>query len=270
METPGNVVLEVRGITVQFGGLKALDNVSLTLSGQELKAIIGPNGAGKTTLFNAITGEVKAAAGAVVLRGRNVTGVAPYRAHRLGISRAFQTPKIFPALSVGENLWLATDEGKRQRWNPFINAASSAKASPKVAELADTVGLEGKLGALAGELSHADQKLLDIAIAYASNPAVLLLDEPTQGVSPEELNRITAVIKERIHGASVLLIEHNMSTVFELATSVAVLDRGILIADGSPASVAENPEVQAAYLGTAVSDIRSSADPEKEGNGSST
>ena len=101
METPGNVVLEVRGITVQFGGLKALDNVSLTLSGQELKAIIGPNGAGKTTLFNAITGEVKAAAGAVVLRGRDVTGVAPYRAHRLGISRAFQTPKIFPALSVG-------------------------------------------------------------------------------------------------------------------------------------------------------------------------
>ena len=263
METSRRVVLEVSDVTVTFGGLKALDNVSLTLSGQELKAIIGPNGAGKTTLFNVISGEVKAAAGRVVLGGKDVTGVTPYRANRLGISRAFQTPSIFPALSVSENIWLATDEGKRRRWNPLADGTFLARASTKVAELAETVGLEGKLDALASELSHADQKLLDIAMAYASHPAILLLDEPTQGVSPEEINRISAVIKERIHGAGVLLIEHNMSTVFDLATSVAVLNQGVIIADGSPASVAENPEVHAAYLGSAVSDIRSSNDSGK-------
>lgn len=241
--------LEVEGITVRFDGLTALQDVRMTLRSGEVHAVLGPNGAGKTTLFNVIAGNIKPSRGRVLFRGREITGLRPNRIHRLGIARAFQTPSIFPSLTVAENIWLSTPDGQRVRWHPIGDAMQRARASEGVRHAANLVGLDKMLRQRAGYLSHADQKLLDIAMAYASKPSVLLLDEPTQGVSPDEVDRITAVIGERLRGVSILMIEHNVRTVFAVATAVTVLDHGHVIAEGTPEEIAENEDVQMAYLG---------------------
>jgi branched-chain amino acid transport system ATP-binding protein len=249
-----STLLQVSGVSVRFGGLRALDLVSLSVEEGERRAIIGPNGAGKTTLFNVIGGTIRPSAGRVALRGRDLRGLRPNRIRRMGVSRAFQTASVFPALTVRQNIWLGMLFDQALRWNLFASAAKKA-AWDEVEGMAALVGLEDLLDEVAGNLSHADQKLLDIAIALGSRPKVILLDEPTQGVSPDEVVRITSVISRPLEGAALVMIEHDITTVLEVATRITVLDRGAVIAEGTPAEIGRNEDVQSVYLGQELAEM---------------
>ena len=247
-------LLQVSNVSVRFGGLRALDSVSLSVEERERRAIIGPNGAGKTTLFNVIGGTIRPSPGKVAIRSRNITGLHPNRIRRLGVSRAFQTPSVFLALTVRTNIWLGMLFEQGLRWNPFSNVTRRA-AWEEVEAVAALVGLEDQLDEVAGNLSHADQKLLDIGIALGSRPSVILLDEPTQGVSPDEVARITEVIARPLEDAALVMIEHDITTVLEVATRVTVLSRGAVIAEGTPAEIGRNEDVQAVYLGRELAEL---------------
>jgi branched-chain amino acid transport system ATP-binding protein len=249
MNETKRTVLRVSEVSVRFGGLRALDRVSVDILAGESRAVIGPNGAGKTTLFNVIGGSIQPSSGHVDLEGRQITGLPPDRVRRLGISRAFQTPSVFPALSVRQNIWLGVLFADKLRWNPVTRAERRLTGSHGAEEIARSMGLQDLLDRAAGDLSHADQKLLDMAIALALDPKVVLLDEPTQGLSPDEVGRIAAVIKKVMQEQTVVMIEHNVATVLEIATRITVLDRGVVIAEGPPDSVVEDERVQSVYLG---------------------
>lgn len=240
-------VLEIRNAIVRFGGLTALDGVSLTVLPRQIKAIIGPNGAGKTTLFNAITGAVKLVAGKIFLRDKDITGLPPYRISRLGVSRIFQITNVFPDMTVRENVWLGFNARRRCPWSP-LSDANKLSSTEEVDELCNMVGLGQKVGVLAGTLSHGDQRLLEIAIALSLDPQLLLLDEPTRGVSPNEVGVIQSVIQNIAKEKTVLMIEHNMSTVLEIADSVVVMDRGKVLVEGCPHEIVEDERVREAYL----------------------
>lgn len=241
--------LEVSGLTVRFGGLTANHDVTMQVEPGELRAVIGPNGAGKTTLFNAISGDVPLAAGRVHIDGTDVTGVRPHLMRGAGLARAYQVPQVFGGMTVRENLWTALVADKPERRRPFVGAASLARSSTRVEEIARAVGLEAQLDQPADELSHADQKVLDIGIALMLDPKVLLLDEPTQGVSPEEITAIHTVVTEATKRTTVLMIEHNMETVLGLSDHVTVLAHGAIIADGTPKQIMEDENVQEIYMG---------------------
>lgn len=241
--------LEVTGLTVRFGGLVACDDVTIRVVPGELRAVIGPNGAGKTTLFNAISGDVPLEAGRVKIAGRDVTGVRPHLMRGAGLARAYQVPQVFGGMTVRENLWIALSADQPERRRFFADAAGLARRSPRVDEIAAAVGLGSKLDQLAEELSHADQKVLDIGLALMLDPRVVLLDEPTQGVSPEEITAIHRVVKEATHRSTVLMIEHNMETVLGLSDHVTVLANGAVIADGTPDEIVEDQNVQDIYMG---------------------
>ncbi len=242
-------VLQVSGVRVRFGGLVAVDDVSLEARDGELRAIIGPNGAGKTTLFNAISGEVPLERGSVQINGAELTSQPPHRLRRFGLARAYQVPQIFGGLTVRQNLWISEAADGPSRWKPFARAASLARSSTFVEETCAAVGLSHAIDRPADELSHADQKVLDIAMALMLRPKVLLLDEPTQGVSPEEIQGIHTVVREATKRATVLMIEHNMETLLALSDRVTVLVNGAVMAEGTPEEVMANDEVQQVYMG---------------------
>ncbi|MFO7294058.1 MAG: ABC transporter ATP-binding protein [Actinomycetes bacterium] len=246
--------LRVTDVTVEFGGLTALQGAHLTAEVGERAVILGPNGAGKTTLFNVIGGTIKPRSGRIEIRGHDVTGRSPRVIRRHGLARAFQTPSVFPTLTVRENLWLGRLYSDPVRWNPFASAHREAAAS-EITELAERIGLADVLDRPADELSHADQKVLDIGVALAGKPTILLLDEPTQGVSPEDVGRIVSVITETMQDMAVVVIEHDIATVAAIATRVIVLDRGRVIAEGSLAEVSARPEVQEVYLGGGLAEL---------------
>lgn len=247
--TGNDALLRISDVRVQFGGLVAVDDVSLEVGARELRAIIGPNGAGKTTLFNAISGEVPLAHGSVQIDGVELTSQAPHRLRQLGLARAYQVPQIFGGLSVRQNLWIAEAAAGPRRWHPFARASALARESEFVEETCAAVGLTHSIDRIADELSHADQKVLDIAMALMLKPKVLLLDEPTQGVSPEEIQGIHTVVKEATKRATVLMIEHNMETLLALSDRVTVLVNGAVMAEGTPEEVMANDEVQRVYMG---------------------
>jgi branched-chain amino acid transport system ATP-binding protein len=242
-------LLELANLHVQFGGLVAVNDVSMNVAAQELRAVIGPNGAGKTTLFNAISGEVPLRRGSVRIAGVELTGRRPHQYRQLGLGRAYQVPQIFGGLTVRTNLWLAEAATGSSRWNPAAKAERQARESEFVEETCRAVGLETAIDRKAEELSHADQKVLDIAMALMIRPKVLLLDEPTQGVSPEEIQGIHQVVMEAKKRATVLMIEHNMETLLALSDRVTVLVNGSVMAEGTPDEVMANDEVQQVYMG---------------------
>lgn len=246
--------LDVSNVTVRFGGLTALDGVTLTADAGERTVIIGPNGAGKTTLFNVIGGNIKPRTGTVHVHGTDITNRSPNRIRHRGVARAFQTASVFPSLTVRENIWMGQLFDNRIRWNPATRARAHS-FNEQVAETARLIGLQDQLEVIADHLSHADQKLLDIGVALVGSPSLLLLDEPTQGVSPDEVSRITTVIREAMGEIAVVVIEHDIATVMRVATRVVVLDRGAVIAEGPLSEVSENPEVQNVYLGQELSDL---------------
>jgi branched-chain amino acid transport system ATP-binding protein len=244
-------LLETRGLGRAFGALQAVAGVSLTVEPGEVRAIIGPNGAGKTTLFHLISGLLAPTAGRVLFRGDDVTALpAPARCRR-GISRTFQITSIFPELSVLENVRIAVQLRSGGNFQLVGGRATLAASEERARVSLDSLGLLARAAEPASTLPHGDQRLLEIAMAVAQEPALLLLDEPTQGLSPEDTVATVAVVRQvaRRQKLTILLVEHDMDVVFDLADRISVLHFGQLIAEGTPDQIRTNADVQLAYLG---------------------
>ena len=247
-------MLEVRGVRKAFGSLIAVDNVTINVAPGELRAIIGPNGAGKTTFFNLITGFFPPTAGEIVLDGQNVTDLTAQQRVKLGMARTFQITEIFPELTVRENVRIAVEVGSGFALRPWLGQQAMETVRHASTEALGLCGLAVKADRLVGELSHGDQRAAEIAMALALKPRLLLLDEPTAGMGEQETYQIAGLIR-RLHKNSaytIVLIEHDMRVVFNLADRITVLDQGRMLADGTPREIAEDAAVQAAYLGSAA------------------
>ncbi len=245
----GNKLLETVSVTMRFGGLTALDNVTYSIQEGEVRGIIGPNGAGKTTLFNVITGELKPTSGKIFLRGKDITRFTPHLICQEGLSRTFQLTFIFPEMTVYDSIWVGVNSRARRPWNPIILAHHATNLSQKAQEICHLVGLDEKMNELASNLSYGDQKILEIAMALSTQPSILLLDEPTQGVSPKETDNISEVIEKLSKKMTIILIEHSMDVVLRLCNIITVLNEGRVVAEGSPDEISKNEEVQRVYLG---------------------
>ena len=248
-------LLEVRDLSVRFGGIRAVSGVSLAVREGEIRSIIGPNGAGKTTIFNAITGLCRPTAGDVHLRSRPISGLSPHARARLGVARTFQNIRLFRDLTVGENVRVALYGRARAgllgallRTPGFRRERDDADRS--VAALLEGVGLRGRGDELARSLPYGDQKRVELARALAVEPSVLLLDEPAAGMSTAEADELMALIRSlRDRGLAILLVEHHIRVVMGVSDQVTVLNHGEIIAEGPPAAVRRDPAVIAAYLG---------------------
>jgi branched-chain amino acid transport system ATP-binding protein len=242
-------VLEATGLRKSFGGIRAVDGVGLALSRGELRALIGPNGAGKTTLFNLLTGHLAPDAGTVRFRGERLEGLAPHRVWRRGIARTFQIPAVFANLTVVENIQVACVSWRGRTLSLAGRACASERAQAE--RLLERVGLLEQADRRAGVLAYGDLKKLEVGIALANDPEVLLLDEPTAGMAPAErralMGLVTAIARER--GLALLFTEHDMDVVFAVAERVTVLHQGRVVADGPPVTVRADAEVQRVYLG---------------------
>ncbi len=246
-------LLRTEDVSKAFGGVQALSDASLEVERGGITGLIGPNGSGKTTLFNVITGYVRADSGQVYLDGRAITNLRPSRVFGLGIGRTFQLTRIFPSLTVLENMLVAAQH-KHRSGNPLA-AAGGAVARRRAMELLEFVGLTGHADALAGTLSYGQRKLLELAYVLVADPEIVLLDEPAGGVNPSLINYIADRIKEmNAAGKTFLIVEHNMDFVMGLCHSVTVLDSGTVVAAGPPAEIRSNPRVLDAYLGTEADD----------------
>jgi branched-chain amino acid transport system ATP-binding protein len=245
-----SAILSVQGLSVQFGALKAVHDVSFEAQPGRITAVIGPNGAGKSSLFNLISGAIRPTAGAVRFEGEDVTGQSPHQLLASGLSRSFQITNLFFDLTVRENLRLAAQFLERGR-GLFRPLDRSTTAAQRVDELLDQFDLRAKADELAGYLSHGEQRRLEIAVSLASRPRMLLLDEPTQGMSHTDTRETEALIRglSRDHGLSILLVEHDVELVMQLSDHVLVMHQGQKLAEGTPAEVRANPAVQAAYFG---------------------
>ncbi|MGH7155652.1 MAG: ABC transporter ATP-binding protein, partial [Acetobacteraceae bacterium] len=243
-------LLEVHGASKAFGSLVAVDNVSLRVEPGELRAIIGPNGAGKTTFFNLITGAFPPTSGQILLDGRDITSASAVARVAMGLARTFQVTEIFPELSIRENIRIAVESAGGLRLRPWLGRREAARVDDRIDEMLIATRLVDHADRLAGELSHGDQRSAEIAMALALKPRVLLLDEPTAGMGEQETFQVAGLIR-RLHrhtGYTIVLIEHDMRVVFNLADRITVLDQGHLLAEGTPDEITGNPAVQAAYL----------------------
>lgn len=243
------MILEIKGLKKSFGGIMAVRDVSFGLKKHEVSSIIGANGAGKTTLFNLITGKLMADEGEVLFKGENISRLKPYEICRKKLGRSFQVTNIFPRLSAFENIQISILSAQRKLKNIFNPASRFVRK--ETMDLLESLGLENKKDVLGGLLAHGDQKRLDIGIALANCPELLLLDEPTAGMSPEETMMTTELIKKlaRERDIIVLLIEHDMKVVFSISEIIRVMHQGVLIAEGQPAEIRNNEKVQQIYLG---------------------
>jgi branched-chain amino acid transport system ATP-binding protein len=242
-------VLEVRDLRKSFDGFQAVGGVSFSVPEGGISAIIGPNGAGKTTLFNLITGHIPPDSGQVLFKGRDVTGVAPHDLCRQGMGRSFQRTNIFPRLTVFQNVQAAFLSHRGRGWNLFTPVRELYRAETEA--LLQAVGLLDKSGEVSGFLSHGNQKQLELGIALALEPEILLLDEPTAGMSASETRESIALIERiaRERHLTLLFTEHDMAVVFSISRRITVLHQGRVIADGTPEDVRRDAEVRRVYLG---------------------
>jgi branched-chain amino acid transport system ATP-binding protein len=242
-------LLEVRGLAIRFGGLQAVAGVNLDVARGERRAIIGPNGAGKTTLFNLITGYYKPNAGSVVFDGQDITGKPTFRVAQAGIGRAFQITSIFPGLTVFRNVQLGRLARTGRTRKPF--GSVEGLHSGEVTDILADVGLAAMSRERAGNLSHGDQRALELAISLAMEPKLLLLDEPTAGMAPEETARTMQLVRRiaEERKLTVLFCEHDMDVVFGTADQILVMHQGKPLAEGTPDEIRANPEVKRVYLG---------------------
>jgi len=245
----GMKLLETVGLAMSFGGLVALDDVNFSVGKGELRGIIGPNGAGKTTFFNVITGYLRPTKGKTLLDGEDISGLPPHTISQRGISRTFQITNIFPEMTVYESIWAGINSRTKQPWNPFVRADTIGDISGKTEEICELTGLSDKMNAISANLAHGDQRVLEIAIALSTDPILLLLDEPTQGVSPKEIDNLLVVIEKVSQITTTILIEHDMSIALSISKTITVLNEGKIIAEGSPGEISESEEVQKIYLG---------------------
>lgn len=242
--------LQVEGLGVAFGGIRAVDGVSFMAKRQAITTVIGPNGAGKSTLFNLISGLIRPHAGRVALGGIDRTGASPHLMQRAGLGRSFQITNLFFELTVFENLQLAAQRLEPPR-QMLRRIGRGERSLQRVRELVERFSLEAKLGELAGALSHGEQRRLEIAVALAAKPSVLLLDEPTQGMSHGDTADTARLIRELAHDVTILLIEHDIGLVMDISDHIVVMHQGRMLAEGVPAEVRANPAVKAAYFGDA-------------------
>jgi branched-chain amino acid transport system ATP-binding protein len=254
--TSASPILSTRDVTIRFGGHVAVDHVTLDLLPATLTSIIGPNGAGKTTLFNLLSGQHRPSEGRILFKGHDVTHRSAAARTRLGIGRSFQLTNIFPTLSVLENVRLAVQSRRGVGWNAWRDYRSFPALEDRAYEVLEAVLLEARWRALAGELAHGEKRKLELGILLALEPQVLLLDEPTAGMSLEEVPTIIGLI-DRLKARrdrTIVLVEHKIDMVMALSDTIAVLKDGRLIAEGAPEAISRNAEVQAAYFGGASSE----------------
>lgn len=246
---PGQPLLQAGSLTRRFGGLTAVGNVSLDLHVGELHAVIGTNGAGKSTLINMLSGEIPPSDGTIRLDGNDVTRWPQHQRARAGIGRSYQRTTIFPAFTVFENCRLAAQAHAQHPWKLW-QAAEQCRHSVGIAQQAlDTAGLAGVAGKPAGSLSHGQKRQLEIAMCLATEPRVLLLDEPLAGMGAEESERMLSLLERLRHTHAVLLVEHDMDAVFRVADKITVMVNGQVLASDAPENIRANTEVQLAYLG---------------------
>ncbi|MBB1482610.1 ABC transporter ATP-binding protein [Tessaracoccus sp. MC1865] len=254
LETPNgaptaDVALRVRGLAVSFQGFRAVDGVDLDVRRGSVHSVIGPNGAGKSTLFNLISGLIKPTDGSVVLEGQDLTGQKLHQIARRGMSRAFQITNIFPEFTVIESIDLAVNVAKKHsnRMIPY----STPEVRDRVDEVLEMTGLTGNRNAFAKNLSHGDQRALEIALALAADPTIILLDEPTAGMARSETDKIIDLIRDLVDraGVTVLFCEHDVPTVFRVSDVVTVMHQGKVLVEGLPSEIAGNKQVREVYLG---------------------
>ena len=242
-------LLETRGLTRRFGSFTAVDSVDLDVRGGSIHAIIGPNGAGKTTLFKLLTGALRPTEGRITFRGERIDGRRPHAVARKGLVQSFQITSVFPRLTVLESLQAAIVARSGRSLDLVTRFQRSLEREAR--ELLERVGLAGVAEAEAGTISHGDQRALDIALALATKPKLLCLDEPTAGMSPTETHKTTELVAELAssYGLTVILCEHDMDVVFDISERVTVLHQGRVIAEGTVTEVQRDPQVMAVYLG---------------------
>jgi branched-chain amino acid transport system ATP-binding protein len=245
-----DIILETEGLTKEFRGFVAVADVTLQVRRGSIHGLIGPNGAGKTTCFNLLTKFLPPTRGAIRYDGRDITGLKPAEVARLGLVRSFQISAVFPHLSVLENVRLALQRARGGSFDFWRSEALLKSFDARAFELLEDVGLTEYARVNAGELPYGRKRALEIATTIALDPVMLLLDEPTAGMTHEDVDRIIALVKRVAQGRTVLLVEHNLTVVAGLCDRITVLTRGRVLAEGDYAEVSANPEVQAAYLGT--------------------
>ena len=242
-------MLEVTSLHKRFGPVKVINGIHLTVAAGQRHAIIGPNGAGKTTLFHLFSGNYTPDHGAIVFDGRPIAGLPPHRINRLGLSRSFQITNIFAGLSVHENIRAAVLSKHGVRFDFLRRVGRMAAINRAAAAILEQIGLADKADRLAGELAYGQQRALEIGITLASDPKMILLDEPTAGMSIDETREAVRLIDRVTRGKTLLIIEHDMDVVFSLADVITVLNYGEILASGSPAEIRGHPKVKQAYLG---------------------
>lgn len=244
-----DLLLAATAVTRRFGGLTAVNAVSLGLLRGQVHAVIGTNGAGKSTLINILSGELAASSGQIMLRGRDITAWPQPERARAGLGRSYQRSTIFPELSVFENCRLAAQASRQRFWHWWRDAAACRRSAELAGAALDRTGLSGDARQPAGLLPHGRKRQLEIAMCLAGEPQVLLLDEPLAGMGPEETDRILDLLQTLKAGHAILLVEHDMDAVFRIADTITVMVNGAALASGAPAHIRANPEVRTAYLG---------------------
>jgi len=242
-------ILRTKGLSVHFGGLSALNQINFEVARGELRAIIGPNGAGKSTFFNCLTGVLRPSDGRIMLNGEDITGLASNRISQKGIARSYQITNILPNATVLENVRIAA-QSRRHAWNMITHHSAFADINAKAEAALDSVGLLGKEDEMAANLSHGEQRNLEIGIALATEPSLLCLDEPTAGMSAAETHETMELVRRIAKNLTILIVEHDMQVVMGLADRITVLHYGEILAEGTPEEIQRNPKVLEVYLKT--------------------
>jgi branched-chain amino acid transport system ATP-binding protein len=242
-------LLRTEALTIRFGGLTALNQVNFAVERGEIRAVIGPNGAGKSTFFNCLTGVLRPTSGHIAFNGQDITGLSPDRISQKGIARSYQITNILPNASVLENVRIAA-QSRRHGWSMLAHHRAFPDLMQKAEAVLDQIGLRGKTEELAANLSHGEQRNLEIGIALATEPQLLCLDEPTAGMSASETHETMELVRRIAADLTILIVEHDMQVVMELAHRITVLHYGEVLAEGTPDEIQQNPRVLEVYLKT--------------------
>ncbi|MFH1349449.1 MAG: ABC transporter ATP-binding protein [Pseudomonadota bacterium] len=242
------IILELKEVHKLFGGLLAVNHVTLSVNKGELRALIGPNGAGKTTLLNLITGILPVSGGQIFFKEKEITNLSPHRISHTGIARTLQITSLFSGLTVYENIWAGV-QSRKKFFNPFIRALKWQDVKEKTESMLELTGFKDKAHLICSELSYGDQRILEMGIALSTGPDLLLLDEPTAGLNSQESMALVKKMRSMLSGQTIILVEHDMGVVMELANNISVLHYGSILAEGPPDEIKENQEVKKVYLG---------------------
>jgi branched-chain amino acid transport system ATP-binding protein len=242
-------ILKTELLTVRFGGLAALSQVNFAVQREEIRAIIGPNGAGKSTLFNCLTGVLRPSAGRIIFNGEDITGLPSNKISRKGIARSYQITNILPSATTFENVRIAA-QSRRHGWNMVAHHSAFTDLNEKARAALEAVGLSAKADDLAANLSHGEQRNLEIGIALATEPSLICLDEPTAGMSAAETAETIQLVRRIAKNLTILIVEHDMQLVMELCNRITVLNYGTILAEGTPEDIQRNPKVLEVYLKT--------------------